>query len=137
MLEKLTPETLALIKSASMPSDINRLLDHCTALEQELKAAQEGGDERLALINELSIAAVGIDAPADASFLDVLKLLRTELKAAQEEIANHRCLPKKVRDDAINDFRAALVEAVRAKGWSTESVRSQVIQLIQTFELEK
>ena len=133
MATKLTPETLAEIQYIArhnarlFPKEANALLDHITALE-----------ERIHFLKELSGLRAGVITEKDAR----ITALEEELKAAQEEMSSHQCLPKKVRDDAINDFRAQLVEAVRQiqselggpYDGQAEGALDDVIQLISTFE---
>lgn len=121
---------------------IPALLDHCAALGEELKSAQ----------NELSKAARLINCAGPLDYrVQMMKLdysgqitkLEEELKAAQELIPlaafnAHQIderVARSIMNTAINNFRAQLVEAVRGMSMIYDRTsRESVIQLIQTFE---
>ena len=94
---KLTPETLALIKSAPMPSDVERLLSHVTALEEELKGCKDIQGVYYATMTSLEKKA---------------RALEEELKAAQDKMLAQVSVMKQHGANEVNDFRAQLVEAI-------------------------
>ena len=126
-------------------ADIHALLDHITALEEELKSAQ----------NELSKAArlINCAGPLDhrvqmmkLDYSEQITKLEEELKAAQErssmlqqtlETRAERELEMIgiVERESVNDFRAQLVAAVRVQDsgdWTSQEVEN----FIKTFGSE-
>ena len=141
-----------------------KLRDHCTALEAELKRAMT--PSIVDALNLLDEAGYGNEVPNSLS--EMIKKVLAELKAAEdlaymgehhfpdatwkarcmetvEELkaaqrgANTSATPYTIAKNAVNAFRAQLVETMRTghiyrNGWTLAQSRDAVIQLIQTFE---
>ena len=142
-MTKLTPETLAEIRERPFKrrdgiavveltvDERSALLDHCTALEEELNRAL--GSRRVPELDNHhnALACAYCNGP-----------LKEELKAAQGLIPlaafnAHQIdeqVARSIMNLAVNSFRAQLVEAVRAHKMTSTAYRQELIQLISTFE---